>query len=101
MLGNLFARGKEYAKGGSLVWFALHFNPAAVLTDHAKHGGEPQTSAVARSLGGEEWFKDVAEDMRFHPDAVVLKSETDEIAFAALRVGRGRGAVDGCDRSSQ
>ena len=59
--GHAFGQtGQVDVENSSRVDVAFHVNPAVVLLDDAKNGGQPQTGAFAHFLGGEKRFEDVA-----------------------------------------
>ena len=68
---------------------------AAVLSDNAVHGGQPQPGAFADFLGGEERLEDVLDDRLVHAAAGVADGKHHILAGSGLRVFGAVGLIEG------
>ena len=68
---------------------AVHLDPAPVLLDDAKDGGQAQPRAFAGFLGGEERFKDARQHVRRNSAAGVADAQTDIPARRGVGMGLG------------
>ena len=71
----------------SLADFAVNIDPALMLLNDAKHGGQPQAGAFADILGGEERFEDPRQNFRRDAAAGVAHTQADK------RTGPGLGEL--------
>ena len=94
------ARREIDVKGCALVRFALHVQPALMLSDNAEDGGQAQARALAGGFSGEKRFKNPAENLRVHSGSRVAERQANELPVALFRIHRHGGAVNGFQRSA-